>query len=166
MPAGPSWTYLTGALSRDLADEQGVTVGRPASLRAWITAYATATAGTADWETNQDRRKPRRRGPRPARRPPAATGELNGTTPAEGRLCAGNVMRTARRRRRPGVVRFILELIIGVAVAAIVTAAVMVTMFYYGPWADPPGMDELWWLLSTAAALLASWRWWARRYTP
>mgnify|MGYP002682917739 CR=1 FL=1 len=53
--------------------------------------------------------------------------------------------------------------IIGVAVAAIVTAAVMVTMFYLGPWADPPGMDELWWPLSTAAALLASWRWWARR---
>ena len=63
------------------------------------------------------------------------------------------------------MVRFILELIIGVAVAAIVTAAVMVTMFYLGPWADPPGMDELWWLLSTAAALLASWRWWARRHT-
>ena len=63
------------------------------------------------------------------------------------------------------MVRFILELIIGVAVASIVTAAVMVTMFYYGPWADPPGMDKLWWLLSTAAALLASWRWWARRHT-
>jgi len=39
----------------------------------------------------------------------------------------------------------------------------MVTMFYFGPWADPPGMDELWWLLSTAAVMLASWRWWARR---
>ena len=61
------------------------------------------------------------------------------------------------------VVRFSLELIVGVALAAIVTAAVMVTMFYFGPWADPPGMDELWWLLSTAAVMLASWRWWARR---
>ena len=64
------------------------------------------------------------------------------------------------------MVRFILELLIGVAVAAIVTAAVMVTMFYFGPWADPPGMDELWWLLATAAVLLASGRWWARRRAP
>ena len=47
--------------------------------------------------------------------------------------------------------------------AAIVTAAVMGMMFYFGPWADPPGMDELWWLLTTAAVMLASWRWWARR---
>ena len=61
--------------------------------------------------------------------------------------------------------RFIVELIVGVALAAIVTAIVMVTMFYFGPWADPPGMDELW-LLTTAAATLASWRWWARRRTP
>ena len=60
------------------------------------------------------------------------------------------------------MVRFILELIIGVSVAAIVTAAVMVTMFYLGPWADQPGMDDLWWLLATAAVLLASWRWWAQ----
>ena len=65
------------------------------------------------------------------------------------------------------MVRFILEPLIGLSsVAAIVTAAVMVTMFYLGPWADPPGMDELWWLLAAAAVLLASWRWWARRRTP
>ena len=50
--------------------------------------------------------------------------------------------------------------------AAIVTAAVMGMMFYFGPWADPPGMDELWWLLATAAVLLASGRWWARRRAP
>ncbi|HZL04528.1 MAG TPA: AAA family ATPase, partial [Coriobacteriia bacterium] len=42
--------YLTRALSRDLTDEQGVTVRRPDSLRAWITAYATATSSTATWE--------------------------------------------------------------------------------------------------------------------
>lgn len=64
------------------------------------------------------------------------------------------------------MVRFILELLTGLSVAAIVTAAVMVTMFYLGPWADPPGMDELWWLLAAVAVLLASWRWWARRRTP
>ena len=46
--------------------------------------------------------------------------------------------------------------------AAIVTAAVMGMMFYFGPWADPPGMDELWWLLTTAAVILASWRWWGK----
>lgn len=61
------------------------------------------------------------------------------------------------------MVRFLLELIVGVALAAIVTAAVMVTMFYFGPWADPPGIDQLWWLLTTAAVMLASWRWWSRR---
>lgn len=44
-------SYLTRALSRDLADEQGVTVRRPDSLRAWITAYAAATSTTASWET-------------------------------------------------------------------------------------------------------------------
>ena len=38
--------------------------------------------------------------------------------------------------------RFIVELIVGVALAAIVTAAIMVTMFYFGPWADPPGMTN------------------------
>lgn len=44
-------SYLTRALSRDLTDEQGVTVRRPDSLRAWVTAYATATSSTATWET-------------------------------------------------------------------------------------------------------------------
>lgn len=43
-------SYLTRALSRDLTDEQGVTVRRPDSLRAWITAYATATSSAATWE--------------------------------------------------------------------------------------------------------------------
>lgn len=43
-------SYLTRALSRDLSDEQGVTVRRPDSLRAWLTAYATATSSTATWE--------------------------------------------------------------------------------------------------------------------
>lgn len=38
-------SYLVRALSRDLTDEQGVTVRRPDSLRAWVAAYATATAG-------------------------------------------------------------------------------------------------------------------------
>ena len=42
-------------------------------------------------------------------------------------------MRTARRRRRQGVGRFILELLTGLSVAAIVTAAVMATMFNLGP---------------------------------
>ncbi|MFZ1409922.1 MAG: DUF4143 domain-containing protein [Micropruina sp.] len=44
-------SYLTRALSRDLADAQGVTVRRPDSLRAWAIAYATATSSTATWET-------------------------------------------------------------------------------------------------------------------
>lgn len=43
-------SYLTRALSRDLADEQNVTVRRPHSLHAWLTAYAAATASTATWD--------------------------------------------------------------------------------------------------------------------
>lgn len=57
------------------------------------------------------------------------------------------------------MVRFVLELIVGFVVAAIITAVVMVTMFYFGPWADPPGITELWWLLAATAVVLASWRW-------
>lgn len=60
------------------------------------------------------------------------------------------------------MVRFIVELVIGVVAAAIITAVVMVTMFYFGPWADPPGIDELWWLLAATAIVFASWRWWTR----
>ncbi len=43
-------SYITRALTRDLTDEQHVTVRRPESLRAWLTAYATATSSTAGWE--------------------------------------------------------------------------------------------------------------------
>ena len=71
-----------------------------------------------------------------------------------------------RQVKESQLMRFIVELIVGVTLAATVTAAIMVTMFYSGPWADPPGMDELWWLLATAAVLLASGRWWARRRAP
>ena len=60
------------------------------------------------------------------------------------------------------MVRFIRELVIGVVVAAIITAVVMVTMFYFGPWADPPLINELWWLLAATAIVFASWRWWTR----
>jgi predicted AAA+ superfamily ATPase len=43
-------SYLTRALSRDLADEQSVTLRRPDSMRRWITAYALAVSSTATWE--------------------------------------------------------------------------------------------------------------------
>lgn len=43
-------SYLTRALTRDLADEQNIVIRRPESLRAWITAYAAATSSTATWE--------------------------------------------------------------------------------------------------------------------
>lgn len=42
--------YLTRSLSKDLTDEQNVTVRRPHSLRGWITAYAAASSSTATWE--------------------------------------------------------------------------------------------------------------------
>lgn len=38
------------APTRELSDEQNVTVRRPDSLRAWLVAYATATSSTAAWE--------------------------------------------------------------------------------------------------------------------
>ena len=43
-------SYLTRALTRDLLDEQGVKVRRPATLRAWARAYAAASSTTATWE--------------------------------------------------------------------------------------------------------------------
>lgn len=43
-------SYLVRTLTRDLTDEQNVTVRRPATLRAWIRAYAAATSTTATWE--------------------------------------------------------------------------------------------------------------------
>lgn len=43
-------SYLTRALSRELTDEQNVTVRRPQSLRAWVTAYAAATSSASSWE--------------------------------------------------------------------------------------------------------------------
>jgi len=68
-------SYLIRALSRDLTDEQGVTVRRPDSLRAWVTAYAAATASTAAWETIRTAAIPGDADPtRPARSPPSATG--------------------------------------------------------------------------------------------
>lgn len=81
------------------------------------------------------------------------------------RWASGGPLDSVGRGRMSGevsVVRFILELVIGVVVAAIITAVVMVTMFYFGPWADPPGINELWWLLAATAIVLASWRWWTR----
>lgn len=44
-------SYLTRALSKELADEQNATVRRPHSLRAWVVAYAAATSSTASWES-------------------------------------------------------------------------------------------------------------------
>ncbi|PID98466.1 MAG: AAA family ATPase [Actinomycetales bacterium] len=43
-------SYLTRALERDLSDEQQVTIRRPATLHAWIRAYAAASSSTASWE--------------------------------------------------------------------------------------------------------------------
>jgi len=40
--------YLARIVDRDLA-ENGITVRRPAALRAWLRAYAAATASTADY---------------------------------------------------------------------------------------------------------------------
>lgn len=45
--------YLTRVVERDFP-EQGLAVRRPQTLRAWLTAYAAATAGTASYNTLLD----------------------------------------------------------------------------------------------------------------
>lgn len=39
-------------------------------------------------------------------------------------------------------VRFVVELGIAYAIATALAFAVMLPMFWFGPWADPPGVDE------------------------
>ncbi|MFZ0768199.1 MAG: DUF4143 domain-containing protein, partial [Acidimicrobiales bacterium] len=46
-------SYLERIVDRDLS-EAGFTVRQPAALRAWMTAYAAATATTASWEKIRD----------------------------------------------------------------------------------------------------------------
>ena len=43
-------SYLTRAFSRDLAEERGIQVRRPVTLRAWAAAYAQASSSTSTWE--------------------------------------------------------------------------------------------------------------------
>lgn len=46
-------SYLTRIVDRDLS-EAGFTVRRPATVKAWLTAYAAATSTTATWERIRD----------------------------------------------------------------------------------------------------------------
>lgn len=54
LPARPLRTqldsYLTRAISRELADNEGISLPRPESLRNWLRAYAAATSTNATWE--------------------------------------------------------------------------------------------------------------------
>ena len=46
--------YVDRLVERDLPDDTGVAVRRPAALRRWVTAYAAASSTTASWETIRD----------------------------------------------------------------------------------------------------------------
>lgn len=56
------------------------------------------------------------------------------------------------------VVRLAVELAAALLVALALTSAVMVTMFYFGPWADPPGIGELGAIISGLVVVVAIWR--------
>ncbi|WP_232548909.1 hypothetical protein [Propioniciclava soli] len=58
--------------------------------------------------------------------------------------------------------RFLAEVVVGLAVALGLTVLVMLALFRFGPWADPPGMDALHAVLSAVAIAAASWRAWRR----
>ena len=49
--------YLRRVIDRDFA-EQGMTLRRPDTLRAWMRAYAAATSTTASFETTRDAATP------------------------------------------------------------------------------------------------------------
>ena len=44
-------SYTTRIFERELPDERGVSIRRPASLMGWFSAYASAVGTTATWET-------------------------------------------------------------------------------------------------------------------
>lgn len=44
-------SYTTRIFERELPDERGVSIRRPASLMGWLSAYASAVGTTATWET-------------------------------------------------------------------------------------------------------------------
>lgn len=56
------------------------------------------------------------------------------------------------------VVRAALDLVVGYLLVVVITFAVMNTMFYFGPWADPPGIDELYWTLSVLLPIVCGYR--------
>lgn len=56
------------------------------------------------------------------------------------------------------IVRLVIEFAIAWICVWIITFAVMNTMFYFGPWADPPWIDEGHRTLMSIAAVLCLWR--------
>ena len=64
--------------------------------------------------------------------------------------------------------RFIAEVTLGLVAATLITVAVAAAMFAWGPWADPPGVDALFFVLSALALAFPAWRWIRRceRVTP
>lgn len=56
------------------------------------------------------------------------------------------------------VVRLAIELLAGWLLVWVISFAVMNTMFYFGPWADPPGVNELHQALMALFPLVCLWR--------
>lgn len=61
--------------------------------------------------------------------------------------------------------RFGAELLAGLALAWVITFATMATLFYFGPWANPPGMDALNQTLLILFPALCLWRAYQRYQT-
>lgn len=51
-----------------------------------------------------------------------------------------------------------LELLIAYVVVHVLTLAVMNAMFWFGPWANPPGVNEGYVVLMVVATVLCGWR--------
>lgn len=64
------------------------------------------------------------------------------------------------------MLRFVAEVVLGLVLAVVITFTVMGVMFMNGPWADPPGVNELFVVLLVGAIAIPAWRLRRRLRTP
>lgn len=57
------------------------------------------------------------------------------------------------------------KILIGLALAFIVGLGINLAMFFFGPWADPPGLIESWVILGVIAVILPTWHFVKRQRT-
>lgn len=63
------------------------------------------------------------------------------------------------------MLRFVVEVVVGVVAAIVITMSTSAMMFMLGPWADPPGMDALLAVLLVGAVVVPAARWLLRART-